>query len=64
MPEFKIVAVPWSGLRVYIASDGLWDTLNAKTGAHSTRESPITKATSEMVWRNLTLFLSTIIVIV
>lgn len=43
------VAIPPTGARVLLASDGLWDAVGAKTAAHHVRSLPATKAAAELV---------------
>lgn len=48
-PEVRQVTLPFTGGRLIIASDGLWDAVHPKTAAHHVRGMPASKATSELV---------------
>ena len=43
------MAIPLTGARVLLASDGLWDAVGAKTAVHHVRSLPATKAAAELV---------------
>eukprot|EP00891_Asterochloris_glomerata_P001693 jgi/Astpho2/1693/gw1.00032.145.1_t len=47
-PEVRQVTLPFTGGRLIIASDGLWDAVHPKTAAHHVRGMPASKATSEL----------------
>ena len=48
-PEVRRVTLPSKGARLIIASDGLWDAMNAKTAVHHVRGMPAGKAAGELV---------------
>ena len=53
-PEVRAVALPHTGARLVIASDGLWDSVQAKTAVHHVRSMVANKAAHELVsWARL-----------
>ena len=53
-PEVRAVALPHTGARLVMASDGLWDAVQAKTALHHVRSMVANKAAHELVsWARL-----------
>lgn len=48
-PELRAVALPHTGARLVMASDGLWDSVQAKTALHHVRNLVASKAATELV---------------
>ena len=48
-PEVRGVAIPHTGARLVIASDGLWDAVQPKTALHHVRSLVANKAATELV---------------